>query len=183
MAAKSTKKTATAKKTTRGKSVENALTTAAQGAREDFLEELMEIARDLDEVSLGVLKHQAAMLRARGKIKDFSQNMNVAVEEATRRRRQAARPAFDVRIEHNEDDFFIIQLDDVRVFFNRSEMRELTRIAHAAADRAGGAKRLFRWFEKERQDLLNDAGIAQAGNPYLLNLYDLIITTYKVKDS
>lgn len=184
MAGKSAKGTSKSSGTTKKTSAaEKALTVAAEGVRGEFLAELMEIAQELDEVSLGVLKQQAAMLRARSKVQDFSRTMNQAVEEATRRRKAAARPAYDVMIERNDDDFFIIQLDTTRVFFNRAEMRELTRIAHAAAGPDAGAMRLFRWFTKERKDLLNDAGITEANNPYLLNLYQVIVTTYKVAGS
>jgi hypothetical protein len=87
-----------------------------------------------------------------------------------------------VTVERTEDDFFVIQLDDARVFFNRNEMRELTRICHKAKDEIAGARNLFKWFDRERSDLLADTGISSDRSPYLRNLYELIVNTYKVKE-
>lgn len=159
------------------------LVEAAKGVRADFLKELIEIAKDLDEVSLGVLKQQAAMLRARGKLQDFSATMNEAAEEVDRRRREASRPAFEVVVEQRDNDYFIIQLDDARIFFTLAEMRVLTGIAHKGTSPADGARRLYRWLHAERRDLLNDAGINEEQSPYLRNLWQEIVTTYRVRGS
>jgi hypothetical protein len=60
-------------------------------------------------------------------------------------------------------------------------MREITGLCQASRNSADAARRMFRWFEKERGDLLADTGINSAKNPYLIDLYEQVISTYKVK--
>ncbi len=144
--------------------------------------EIVAIAQRIDEAGLETLLNAARAVDMKGKIERFNRELNVVVDKAAQRRREANAPEYRVLIEKTQDDFFIIQLDAVRVFFNRQEMREITRLCHAARDSTAAARRMFRWFEKERSDLLTDAGINSERNPYLIDLYERVISTYKVKD-
>ena len=148
--------------------------------RNELIEEIVSIAERLEDDGLELLLEQAKVVEYKGKIEQFNRRLNVAAHQAIEARREAGRPDYHVTVERTEDDFFVIQLDDARVFFNRNEMRELTRICHKAKDEAAGARNLFRWFERERSDLLADTGIASNRSPYLRNLYELIVNTYKV---
>ena len=139
------------------------------------------IAGGLDDAALELLLAQAQLLDHKGKIEKFNRQLNLAAVKAVEARKAAARPAFDVTVERTKDDFFIIQMDQARIFFNRGELREITRICHAAANEAGGARRLYAWFARERSDLLADVGINTERSPYLANLYHVIISTYTVK--
>jgi hypothetical protein len=150
--------------------------------RNELIDEIVSIAKRLEDDGLELLLEQAKVVEYKGKIEKFNRRLNVAAREAIEARREAGRPDYRVTIERTEDDFFIIQLDDARVFFNRNEMRELTRICHKAKDKAGGARNLFKWFERERGDLLADAGISSDRSPYLKELYEVIVTTYKVAE-
>ena len=150
--------------------------------RTQVLAEIVAIAEGLEDDGLELLLQQAKVVEYKGKIERFNRRLNVAAHEAIEARRAAGRPNYHVSVERTEDDFFIIQLDDVRVFFNIGEMRELTRICHKAADASAAARRLFQWFEEERSDLLADAGINSTRSPYLAGIYDIIVTTYKVRD-
>lgn len=150
--------------------------------RREILSEIVDIAEGLEDDGLELLLQQAKVVEYKGKIERFNRRLNVAAHEAIEARRAAGRPNYHVIVERTEDDFFIIQLDDVRIFFNIGEMRELTRICHKAADASAAARRLFQWFEEERSDLLADAGINSNRSPYLAGIYDVIVTTYKVRD-
>lgn len=150
--------------------------------REAVINEVVEIARRLADDGLELLLEQAKVVEYKGKIEAFNSRLNIAAHEAVEARRNAGRPEYAVQIDRTEDDFFLIQMDDVRVFFNLEEMRALTRTCHRAKDRAAGARMLFRWFEEERSDLLADTGINSNRSPYLGALYDLILSTYKVKE-
>jgi len=156
-----------------------ALTVTADAA--DAVREIVEIAQRVDESGLRILLDAARAVETKGKIEKFNRELNVSAQRAASRRRELARPEYQVQIERTKDDFFIIQLDVQRVFFNRQEMREITRLCHAAKDAADGARRMFRWFEKERSDLLADAGINSERNPYLIELYHVVVSTYTVK--
>ena len=145
------------------------------------ISELTAIAERLNDDGLELLLAQAQLIDHKGKIEEFNRQLNVAAARAAAARKAAARPSFDVQVERTKDDFFIIQMDQVRVFFNRGELRELTRICHAAANATAGARRMYAWFAKERSDLLADAGINTERSPYLINLYQIIVSTYTVK--
>ncbi len=92
---------------------------------------------------------------------------------------EATPPEPPVSITRRSETSFLIKVTGTRVFFNRQEMRELTRIAHAAGDAADGARRLHRWFARERSDFLKDTGTARAGDPRLQELWSVIVSTYK----
>ena len=150
--------------------------------RTEILSEIVSIAQRLEDDNLELLLEQAKVVEYKGKIEKFNRRINVAAREAIDARRQAAEPDYHVHIERTEDDFFIIVLDDARVFFNINELRALTKICHKAKDVSAAKRMLFRWFEEERSDLLADTGISSNRNPYLSELYEVIVGTYKVRE-
>ncbi|MFP4382647.1 MAG: hypothetical protein ACLFSE_01275 [Spirochaetia bacterium] len=81
-----------------------------------------------------------------------------------------------------KDGSFIIVVNQQRVFFNRQEMRQIAKLCWAADDPKDGAGRLYRWFKRERNDMLQDGMIGSAGHPALTALYTIIRSRYKVKD-
>jgi hypothetical protein len=145
------------------------------------ISEIVSIAEGLDDDGLNLLLEQAKVVEYKGKIEKFNRELNVAAQKAAILRREAGRPPYHVHIERTQDDFFIVQMDDIRIFFNRSELREMTRVCHTAKTEQSGARRLYTWLKKERSDLLSDVGINTERSPYLRNLYQVIVTTYKVK--
>jgi len=178
-----TKKQAAAEEAARADSRELATDTPEPTEhRSELIEEIVAIAKRLDDDGLELLLEQAKVVEYKGKIEQFNRRLHVAAHQAVEARHEAGRPDYYVTVERTEDGFFVIQLDDARVFFNRNEMRELTRICHKAKDEAAAARNLFRWFERERSDLLADAGISSNRSPYLRNLSDVIVNTYKVKE-
>ena len=90
-------------------------------------------------------------------------------------------PDMTIRLEQTTATTFNIYVGKKRVFFNRDEMRDLTRICHAASNPQEGGRRLFVWFQRERKDFLIDTDIANPGSPALAELCDRIVHTYKVK--
>ena len=156
--------------------------TSLTGEAKESIKEIVEIAETLDQTNFQKLVDAAHALQTKGKIEKFNRELNVAAEKAARRRREISAPEYRVSIERTKDDFFIIQLDAVRVFFNKQEMREITRHCHAAGNAQDAGRRLFKWFERERSDLLTDAGINSDKNPYLIDLYENVISTYKLKE-
>ena len=163
------------------KSSYSTIRTSLSGEARDAMKEVVQIAEGLDEANFQKLVDAAHALKTKGTIEKFNRELNVAADKAARRRREASAPDYRVSIERTADDFFIIQLDAVRIFFNKQEMREITRHCHAATNARDAARRLFKWFERERSDLLSDAGINSDKNPYLLDLYEKVISTYKLK--
>jgi hypothetical protein len=151
------------------------------GRHAKLVEELTRKLSDIDQDGLEFLNKQADVLI-----------YNAKVDELNKKIRQTVRPAAfsgpkisanEVSIERTKDDFFQIHAGGQKVFFNLEEMRALTRIAHGAEDADTGARRLHRWFLRERKDFLTDIGIDSPSSQYLKRLYEIIIQTYKVKKS
>ena len=151
---------------------------ASDSNRKRLIDDLAGKLEKIDAEGLQFLNKQADVLI-----------YNAKVDELNRKIRQTVRPkAFaapqsegDVMIERTKDDFFYVEANGQRVFFNIEEMRALTRIAHGADDEATGARRLHRWFERERKDFLTDVGITSSTSEYLTRLHSVIVSTYKVK--
>ncbi|NBF41317.1 MAG: hypothetical protein GVY14_12970 [Spirochaetes bacterium] len=176
---------------------------------DDTRTELEALLDKLDEESLQFLKQQAEILiysseleEARRKAVEAARNINRVQKQRRRASRtdaesepptgeaapeesgaseteQAGRHEPPVSITRRSDTSFLISVTGTRVFFNRQEMREMTRIAHAASGAADGARRLHRWLARERSDFLKDTGAGGAGDPRLAELWSVIVSTYK----
>lgn len=170
---------------------------------DDTRAELDALLDRLGEESLLFLKQQAEILlysseleEARRKAAEAARNLK-EVQRAGRAgatgtgegageedegEQPAGKPQPPVSITRRGDTSFFITVTGTRVFFNRQEMRELTRAAHKARDAADGARRLHRWLERERSDFLKDTGASRAGDPRLEELWRIIVSTYKAPE-
>jgi hypothetical protein len=168
-----------------------------KGGAEETRAELEALLEKLGEESLLFLKQQAEILlysseleEARRKAAEAARNLkhvqrspraedtDAEPDEAT----AAAEPEPPVSVTRRGETSFFITMTGTRVFFNRQEMRELTRISHKATDAADGARRLHRWFARERSDFLKDTGASRAGDPRLQELWRIIVSTYKAPE-
>ncbi|NBC30120.1 MAG: hypothetical protein GVY29_09050 [Spirochaetes bacterium] len=156
----------------------------------DTRAEIEAILEKLSEDSLRFLKQQAEILlynselaEARRKIAEVARDDEAgeagSEESGASEGTEATPREPPVKITRRSETSFLITVTGTRVFFNRQEMRELTRIAHAAGDAADGARRLHRWLARERSDFLKDTGAARAGDPRLAELWSVIVSTYK----
>ena len=162
----------------------------------DTRAELEAILDKLGEESLRFLKQQAEILHHNSELADARRKIIEAAKAAgaaeaaapqesdedtgeTARAEQTTRHEPPVSITRRSETSFLITVAGTRVFFNRQEMREMTRIAHAASGAADGARRLHRWLARERSDFLKDTGAMRAGDPRLHELWSVIVSTYK----
>ena len=76
---------------------------------------------------------------------------------------------------------FIVSIHGSRKFFVRDELRQLVKICEGTEDQREGAQRLYRWFSRNRGDVLSDAGIGGAANPALKDLFGFLKSKYKSK--
>jgi hypothetical protein len=164
---------------------------AEKPPEQNLRKDLAALCKKLDEKSLKFLKDQAQTLLRNLQIEAALRDEQVEAAEAASSR-QKGRPASSpetappdrgVRIEQTGTLTFNIYVGRARSFFNREELRSLTKIVHAAGGAPEGAKRLYVWFTRERKDFLIDTGIGTARDPSLMELYDFILRTYKVKGS
>lgn len=87
--------------------------------------------------------------------------------------------AWEVTIRRTGESSFFVYAGKRHSFFSREEMRQLARICHAAGSAEEAVPRLYRWFERERQDFINDMSLSKRNSPTLQQLYNVIVTTYK----
>jgi hypothetical protein len=149
------------------------------GSQKDALiEEMVEILRDLDDASIMALRSQAEVYLQKAL---RNQRLKKLVRYRQKNVADAGGDPHSVTIEQDEHGFFIIVVHGYRIFFNRDELRELTRICWSAPDPRAAAVAMFRWFERERSDFLNDTGINTPRMQEMKNLYDYIISRYTVR--
>ena len=157
---------------------------ARRSAREELVGALNALIEKLDEQMLGILKQQAEILTHSQKRTEVIRR--VSEFQTAIAKGQMPDEGVDPNaawVEQTEGGFFMICVGRNRIFFNRDELRELTRICWKASDTAQGASRMYRWFERERGDFLNDTGIGRPNSAALRNLYEYIISHYKVKET
>lgn len=84
--------------------------------------------------------------------------------------------------EGSEGNHFILVMRNYRNFFARDEMKKVVRVCQSAAGSADGAKRLYRWFEKFRGDVISNSGLSSHSDPVLAKMYTIIVSTYTTSD-
>lgn len=75
---------------------------------------------------------------------------------------------------------FNILMGNARLFINLNELKALVKISEAAHDGGDGAGRLYRWFHKERNDILIDGSITGPADPRLYLIFKIIRERYTV---
>jgi len=75
---------------------------------------------------------------------------------------------------------FNILLGNARLFINLEELKALVKIAAAANDSGDGSGRLYRWFSKERSDILKDGGIGSPADKSLRVIYSILKDRFTV---
>lgn len=178
------KKATPAKKAPAGK--KPAAAKKAAPGKKPAAKEIIALMDKMGDEALAMLKRQAEILAyaqevdaARGKMKeaiDRSQNQKSA--KATGAKKPAEVPA-DTYVDQSGPASFFIGAKGARIFFSREEMRNLTRLSHGAEDALAGARRIFTWMKRERQDFLTDTGISQPGDRSLQRIWEIIVTSYK----
>ena len=174
---------ATQKGATQKGATQKGASPAKRDRREELVAELNELIANLDEHMLAILKQQAEIIT-------YSQKRTEVIRKVSEfqtaiAKGQLPEEGYDPNaawVEQTEAGFFMICVGRDRIFFNRDELRELTRICWGASDDSQAASRMFRWFERERRDFLNDTGIGRPNSAALRNLYSHIISNYKVKE-
>jgi hypothetical protein len=168
--------------------------TSEKTKKQILIKELTALLKLLDEQGLEFLKHQAGILLHNARIENVRRNTQSHASENGQSVHseedlisgmgiQKKTAVFrDIRIERTDHNYFNIFVGRSRIFFNRDELRSLAKICHASGGVSEGTTRLYRWFERERKDFLNDTGIERAGDPALAELFDVIVHNYKVKD-
>lgn len=188
-ASKSTAKKSTTKKTPAAKSGSR-----KSAPKNPIVKEIISLMDGMSDDALAMLKRQAEVLSYAQELEAARSKMKEAVdrsldERAAARKAEATKKAAagskgaggkeEPYVDQSGPSSFFIGARGKRVFFSRDEMRNLTRLSHGAKDALAGARRIFGWLERERQDFLIDTGINQPGDKSLQRLWEIIVTSYK----
>ena len=158
--------------------------TKKQGSKkEKLIESLIKMLKDIDEEGLIFLTKQANVLLYNMRAEEINKQVNEIYEKNVSQKKEAQGKKYAVAVEEkNDGEHFYIILNNSRFFFIREEMRSIVKICHASNNGRDASQRLYRWFSQNRKDLLIDGGIKSNKNPYLANIYEKLVSTYKVKD-
>ncbi len=74
--------------------------------------------------------------------------------------------------------YFNIRIDNAKLFMDRHEIKAIYKIASEAESPAQGAARLYRWFQKERSDVLTEGAIESEKSPLLPLIYQELLDTF-----
>jgi hypothetical protein len=156
----------------------------AKGETEKLKEELLNLINKInDKEGLQLLIKQSAVIIHNREVDRLNETLKKTGAKSAKTEAKSGSNLNPEALEIEEQDgFFIIVVNGQRVFFNRGEMKAITRICWAADNPAEAGKRLYRWFKTERNDMLQDGMIGSPNHAALKTLYRLIRSRYKVKD-
>jgi len=151
--------------------------------KEKLIENLMKMLKDVDEEGLIFLTKQANVLLYNMRAEEINKQAKEINKKNVSQEKEAPGKQYAVDVEEkNDGKHFYIILNNSRVFFIRDEIHSIVKICHASNNGRDASQRLYRWFSKNRKDLLIDGGIESSKNPFLANIYEKLVSTYKVKD-
>ena len=158
--------------------------------QEELLEILHELVSAVDREDLIFLINQTRVLIHNRKVREINRKI---LSSRTDERKQRKKSAGDAQtptvqknireveiVERGDGKHFFIVVKGYRIYFTREEMRKLVKICHLAENSTDASQRLYNWFKRFRSDLLVDGGIGSARNQYLEDLYEKLISTYRV---
>ncbi len=153
-----------------------------------LLKELRKLISDIDESGLIFLIEQARVIQYNAQVETFNrelakkraESLPLSGEIPTAGSAALGEGAISIE-EGTGKKHFIVNIHGSRKFFVIDELRQLVKICEGTEDQREGAQRLYRWFSRDRGDVLSDAGIGSAANPILQDLFRLLKNKYKSK--
>jgi hypothetical protein len=151
--------------------------------REKLIDEISALMTELENQDLVFLKEQAGVLdynrKVRLKREAQPESGGSEADKGAFTVKNSATELQEVRIEQTERaKFFHICVVKVRLFMDSSEIRALFQIASAAGSPEEAGPRLFRWFKKERSDVLSEVYIPDGKSPVLKDLYQALLESF-----
>ena len=152
-----------------------------QTQRDRLREELVEAIEEIDEEGLLFLLQQARVLIHNAHVERLQKEADLlpADRVATRSGKDAPGPTVEIT---EDGESFFIDFGSVRKVMSRTELRGLVRICRDSASAGEAAARLHRRLERERGDILADAGIHGPTSPILEALYNEVRAKYRPRE-
>ncbi len=154
--------------------------------REKYLRELRSLIKDIDADGLLFLISQANTLIYNQRIDELNREAEkISVSQPKKTGSSAPKKNAPVSIEKGAfGKSYIIDFQIQRKTFGEDEMLRLVQAASAGYDDADkGAARIFRWLQRNRDDVLLDLGIHTSRSPHLFDLSTALKATFRVRKS
>ena len=160
---------------------------AAEPARARMVKELREAIEEIDEEGLLFLLRQAQVLIHNARVEELNKR---PAQKARGKAPAAEKPAVasttasaPVSIEEAKGgkSVFLV-IGGTRKIMTLEEMRRLVRICYGAETKSDALRQLYTVLARERNDILFDARIGNAGSPLLEALFRKVRATYGLKD-
>ncbi len=143
----------------------------AKSGRELALQELRKEIKDLPEDGLRFLLEQAKVIRYNMKVDELNAEKEKLLKSKTTLNSAAND---DIYIEKGYmGNSMVLVARNERKMMDEEEIFALVKIAHNSKTKKEGGDRLYRWLDKERDDVLLDMGIDE-GDPVLGSLYSCL---------
>ncbi len=128
--------------------------------RKKLLKELRSLIKDIPEEGLLFLIKQANTILYNMRVDE----LNKANEKVHKGKNipKTEKTDFTHSVSIERSSFgrsFILVINDCRKIISESEITKIVRIAYGSAQADEGAKRLFTWFKRNRDDIILDAGL------------------------
>jgi hypothetical protein len=163
------------------------------GGEQALRKELAGLVQSIDSEGLSFLINQAHILLHNRQVEKVNKELqklsaiDQKVEKGSRAGgagKAAGKTAgipVSVDIEESGSNFILVMRTS-RKFLSLKEMRSLVLVCQAAESSSAAGPRLYRWFSRNRTDVLSDAQISGPADPGLRGIYELIAARYKIKE-
>ncbi len=154
--------------------------------RKKLLKELRSLIKDIPEEGLLFLIKQANTILYNMRVDELNkaneklQRSNNVSKSKKGKHTEKTDFVHSVSIERSSfGRSFILVIDDCRKIMSESEITKIVRIAYGSAQADEGAKRLFTWFKRNRDDIILDAGL-NPKHPALQELYTYLLHNFSL---
>lgn len=167
------------------------------GGEQALRKELTGLVKSIDSEGLSFLINQANILLHNRQVQKINKELQglSAIDQKIKKGSRAGGAGkaagkaagktggipFSVDIEESGSNFILVMRTS-RKFLSLKEMRSLVRVCQAAESSSSAGPRLYRWFSRNRTDVLSDAQISGPADPQLGGIYELIAARYKAKE-
>jgi hypothetical protein len=148
--------------------------------------ELQSLIKDIDEEGLAFLIEQANTILYNMKVEDLNKQAESLNKSRTRARQSEGKSkekskSGQVTIEPGRmGKGYILVIDGERKIMDEVEIFKLVKIAHTAASKKAACEQLYRWIERNRDDIILDTGLAPTG-PKVEALYTYLKAHFSLK--
>ncbi|MQY76861.1 MAG: hypothetical protein GH155_04450 [Spirochaeta sp.] len=156
-----------------------------KSAEQALRKELAGLVQSIDSEGLSFLIKQAQILLHNRQVEKINKDLQKlsAIDQKIKKDSRAvaagkkAATSVSVDIEESGSNFILVMRAS-RKFLSLKEMRGLVQVCQAAESGSAAGPRLYRWFSRNRTDILSDGQIAGPADPQLRGIYELIAARY-----